>query len=160
MDKELDDYLCNKYPKIFVERTLPPIRSCMGRGFEHGNGWFILLDILFSNIQEYIDYTNSHNIQNNEFLVPQFIALQVKEKFGRLRVYYTPTDNTYILGLINMASDMSSHICEICGASGADVGTTSEWIRTLCRKCANKNDRIIELSDYTQLMRKVIEKHK
>ncbi len=156
MDKELDDYLCNKYPKIFIERNLPMVKSCMGRGFEHGNGWLILLDTLFGNIQEYIDYTNSHNTQNNTFLVQQFVALQVKEKFGRLRVYYTPTDNEYILGLVNMATDMSIHICEICGASGVEVGMTKEWMRTLCRKCAIQTGKVIEISDLKQLMKSIV----
>jgi hypothetical protein len=60
MNKTLDNYLCEKYPRIFIERSMTPRESCMGRGFECGNGWFPLIDSLCYNIQEYIDGHNKY----------------------------------------------------------------------------------------------------
>jgi hypothetical protein len=85
MHKTLDDYLCNKYPKIFVERKLSPKESCMGRGFEHENGWFPLIDSLCHHIQEHID--NHNKYRKDEPPMDQMVFLQVKEKFGGLRIY-------------------------------------------------------------------------
>lgn len=56
MHKLLDQYLCNKYPKILANRNNQ--KSCMKYGISCGNGWFYILDRLFLNIQHYIDNPN------------------------------------------------------------------------------------------------------
>ena len=67
---------------------------------------------------------------------PQVEFMQVKEKFGTLRIYATNTD-TYISGLISMAESMSGNTCEICGTT-KKVGTTKGWTRHLCENCSDK----------------------
>jgi hypothetical protein len=62
MNNELDNALCAKYPKIFVERNLPMNQTCMCWGFDHGDGWYNIIDMLCSNIQHTID----QRIENNE----------------------------------------------------------------------------------------------
>jgi hypothetical protein len=54
MNKQLDDYLCQKYPKIFRDRNGDMKKTCMVWGFP-GNGWFFLLDSLCGSIQWHID---------------------------------------------------------------------------------------------------------
>ena len=88
MDKLLDDYLCSKYPKIFVERKLSPMESCMGRGFECGAGYFLLLDSLCHSIQTHIDWHNKY-LQAGETIIPQVIFTQIKEKMGNLCIYHS-----------------------------------------------------------------------
>jgi len=56
MKQELDELLCEKYPKMMVNRNAPMTETCMCWGFECGNGWFNLLDILMGNIQNHIDW--------------------------------------------------------------------------------------------------------
>ena len=56
MKQELDKLLCEKYPKMMVNRNKPMQETCMCWGFECGNGWFNILDQLMSNIQHHIDW--------------------------------------------------------------------------------------------------------
>jgi hypothetical protein len=57
MKQELDKLLCEKYPKIMVNRNKPMIETCMCWGFDCGDGWYNILDQLMSNIQHHIDWS-------------------------------------------------------------------------------------------------------
>jgi hypothetical protein len=133
MKQELDNQLCEKYPKIFADRHKPMTETCMCWGFECGDGWYNILDQLCNNIQHYIDWKN-----RKEEIVPQVVAEQVKEKFGTLRFYYRGGDD-YIEGMVRMADSMSSILCENCGATGKQ--RYGGWIRTLCDEHYNQKDR-------------------
>jgi hypothetical protein len=63
--------------------------------------------------------------------VTQVVLIQVKEKFGTLRFYYSGGDD-YISGLVAMAESMSGHTCEECGSPGEI--RRGGWIKTLCDK--------------------------
>lgn len=67
MKKEHDDYLCQKYPKIFADRYKPMIETCMCWGFEHGNGWFNIIDQLCANIQGHIDWSEKNFVRDTEY---------------------------------------------------------------------------------------------
>jgi hypothetical protein len=56
MRLELDKLLCEKYPKMMVNRNKSMQETCMCWGFECGNGWFNILDQLMGNIQHHIDW--------------------------------------------------------------------------------------------------------
>jgi hypothetical protein len=56
MKQELDKLLCERYPKMMVNRNKPMMETCMCWGFECGNGWFNILDQLMGNIQHHIDW--------------------------------------------------------------------------------------------------------
>jgi hypothetical protein len=124
MNQELDDLLCKKYPKIFAERHLSEMQTCMYWGFSHADGWFNIIDQLCANIQNHIDWK-----AKNGHVVPQVVAEQVKEKFGTLRFYYRGGDEV-IDGMVRMAESMSGVTCEECGAPGVTGG--QGWIKTLC----------------------------
>lgn len=67
----LDQKLCEKYPKIFANRHADMRTTAMCWGFEHGNGWYNIIDQLCSNIQHHIDWrikTRESNIAFNEAL--------------------------------------------------------------------------------------------
>lgn len=120
MTKEHDDYLCNKYPKIFVERNMDPKDTCMCWGFP-GDGWFDLIDRLCNNIQTYVDLNNKR----------QVIAEQVKQKFGTLRFYTNYCDDV-IRKFIGQAEDESERTCEVCGKPGKL--NNSGYICCLCEE--------------------------
>ena len=124
MRDELDRQLCEKYPKIFADRHAPMMATAMCWGFEHGDGWYQIIDRLCGNIQNHIDWQHK---QGN--LVSQVVAVQVKEKFGTLRFYYDGGDD-YISGLVSMAESWSAVACEECGAPGTQ--NSQGWIKTLC----------------------------
>jgi hypothetical protein len=56
MKQELDKLLCERYPKMMVNRNKPMQETCMCWGFECGDGWFNILDQLMGNIQHHIDW--------------------------------------------------------------------------------------------------------
>jgi hypothetical protein len=126
MNKENDELLCERYPKIFADRRADMRTTCMCWGFECGNGWMWLIDQLCKALQDRIDNTSPHP--------PQVIAAQVKEKFGSLRFYISGGDEG-AQGMIDLAEHMSINICEACG-SIKNVGRTSGWISVRCEDCA------------------------
>lgn len=93
---------------------------------ECGQGWFLLLDPIY----DFIEWYNSTHKEHIEFL-------QIKEKFGGLRVY-TNFSVKDLDELIEEAEDRSFHTCEICGST-ENVTTKPNrkggWILTLCDKC-------------------------
>jgi hypothetical protein len=58
MKQELDALLCEKYPKMMVNRHKPMQETCMCWGFECGDGWYNILNQLMGNIQHHIDWRN------------------------------------------------------------------------------------------------------
>jgi hypothetical protein len=143
MKKELDNYLVEKYPKIFINRYGDMKETAMCWGFEHREGWFWILDQLCDSIQSYIDNNNKYKSEE-EKKIPQVVATQVKEKFGTLNFYYSG-GNDYIDGMIRLAENMSANTCEFCG-SIEDIGYTRGWIYTICKNChENGEDRVKQL---------------
>lgn len=58
MNRKLDKHLCEKYPKIFANRNGDMTTTAMCWGFECGDGWYNIIDVLCGNIQHKIDYEN------------------------------------------------------------------------------------------------------
>ena len=142
MRQELDQLLCEKYPKMMVNRNKSMMETCMCWGFDCGDGWYNILNQLMGDIQHHIDWKEKqHNwaVEWNKKhpdelrevleLVPQVTLDQVKEKFGTLRFYYTGGDDI-IYGMVRMAESMSSVICEECGNPGEIK--RDGWLVTLC----------------------------
>jgi len=131
MKKELDEKLCKKYPKIFVDRNESMQKTAMCWGFDCGDGWYWLIDRLCSDLQWNTDNNNSKR------KYPQITAVQVKEKFGGLR-FYTQGASEAQYAVISFAETLSEYMCEKCGST-KDVGQTRGWITTLCKECAIDN---------------------
>lgn len=139
MREELDSLLCQKYPKMFVNRNKSMQETCMYWGFECSDGWFDLIDKLCESIQSYID----SNSRAPDRIIPQVTVDQVKEKFGTLRFYTTGGDRL-IDGMIWFAESMSGRICETCGAPGKTRGRG--YIYTSCNEHAKEGDKDDNLS--------------
>lgn len=144
MNKELQNKLFKKYPKIFRQKDLPMTETCMCWGIETGDGWYKLIDIICGMLQFHID-NNDH---------PQIEATQVKEKFGTLRFYFTGGDD-YLHGIIAMGEFMSCEICEYCG-SNIKVSQTKGWISTLCERCLQKTKLRRVKNAFTAFLRKTM----
>ena len=126
MSPELDKKLCEKYPAIMTERGLGAMETAMCWGFDHGDGWYNLLDNAMYLVQSHIDMSKR---RGNE--IPQVIFEQVKEKFGMLMIYHRGGD-AYTDGVLRMAETMSRCTCEICGKPGTT--TNYGWMKTLCNE--------------------------
>lgn len=94
-------------------------------GIECDKGWSKLLNPIFKYIT---DYNEGKEEQDKIKL------LQVKEKFGGLRVY-TSFGTKELHDMIDDAEEKSYSICELCG-SEENVGMReSEWMTTCCLDC-------------------------
>jgi hypothetical protein len=125
MKAELEDKLFKSYPNIFPKgRDVDMRENLMCFGFSHGDGWYNILDELFTDITILLGDTYKIDM------------VQVKEKFGTLRLYYDVNVGTNSLsddihGLVMEAVKKSSEVCEVCGKPG-QCKNVSGWISTLC----------------------------
>ena len=148
MNEKLQNDLVKAYPKIFKNIGGDPRVTCMAWGIECNDGWYDLLDTLCHTMQRWCDAENTRYITETdkyEFVVEgdpeyvQVVAAQVKEKLGELRFYVDGGDAT-TEGMIQMAEQMSTRICELCG-SPAKTSRDSGWLHTTCDAC-NKRIRL------------------
>ena len=119
MRPELENKLVADYPQLFRNISEGPMVSPMCFGVECGDGWYPLLD-------ETCRLLSRHEPLSGARLV------QVKEKYGTLRVYLSHQDD-YADGVIDMAEALSSRTCEACGQPGKS--NDSGWIMTRCEGC-------------------------
>ena len=126
MNLDLDQQLCEKYPDIMAERRLGAMQTAMCWGFDHGDGWYHILNAAMRLVQAHIDME-----RRKGNAIGQVVFEQVKEKFGMLTIYHRGGDE-YTDGVLRMAEEMSRYTCEECGSPG--TSTKTGWIRTLCDK--------------------------
>ena len=96
-------------------------------GIEHGEGWLPLLEPIFQYIEKYNEDKNDDT---------KIRILQIKEKFGGLRVY-TNYLTDELDELIENAERESYCTCETCG-SKENIGQTLGWVMTICKDCITK----------------------
>ena len=119
--------LVDRHPRLF--RGQIPARSHLSPG------WFDLVDRLCFDL---------------EALCADDLPLrvvQVKEKFGTLRVYVRPSAegvSTTLLAraqaLCQSAEEQSESLCEGCGAPSALHQSALRWWNTLCARCTERKE--------------------
>lgn len=121
MSPELEQDLYDRYPPIFVGRHAPPCESGMGWECMVGDGWHTLLDELCRKLQR-------ETVQRG---APQVVALQVKEKFGRLRFRVREASMRQWVW-IRRAEWVSMHTCDVCGLPGSIIHGPEGAARARC----------------------------
>lgn len=143
MNQELTNKLFTRYPFLYADKNKPITESLVCFGFECGDGWFDLIDDLSRALEKEIEQWIKKNGQLTDegYMSSDFPrAFQMKEKFGRYRMYMTHgTDKMY--KLLDEAEDKSATICMKCGQPG--TLRTKGWWQTLCDECEEKKERII-----------------
>ena len=121
MNKEKQEILYTKYPKLFRQKDLPMSESCLAFGIECGDGWYSLIDELSQELTDL--YTD------------MIEYAQIKSKFGLLTVHLDRLGGTTafsdFLQLIQKYESRSITICELCGKE-ATRKSVNGWIHTLC----------------------------
>lgn len=137
MNKELQDKLYAKYPALFAQKDLSPRETLMCWGIDVGDGWYNIMDALCSSITYYLKYkkkpgadADADENADGEFSV-EFV--QVKEKFGALRIYTNFGDDA-IDSMISLAARLSQLTCDTCGSPGKNT-LIRGWYQTLCEPC-------------------------
>ena len=166
MNEILDKQLCEKYPLLFKDRNADMRTTAMCWGFDHGDGWFNIIDTLCWHLYAGYDRAKSRH----DYLVvrlgkPRFgessmniviqedideakakmdteaelvpIVVQVKEKFGTLR-FYVQAASEEQYNYISFAESMSGCTCETCGKPGKRLGRG--WVYTACEEHAHDDD--------------------
>lgn len=111
--------IISSYPEIF--RELP--------WFECADGWNDLIDKLCQVIMQEC---------HEQGWTPPAVT-HIKEKFGELRFYVSPTTDE-IYDIIDRATVLSRHICEVCGQPGETRLINRHWLRTTCDLHSGDND--------------------
>lgn len=107
-----------------------------------GDGWFKPM------------YTFIRGVEDiNKRIAPiAFVALQIKEKFGTVRVYWDLVDESgnsvnrdlftdYVSAftdLLNTLKEDTSKTCEWCGKEEEHLKATHGWIKYICAECYKK----------------------
>lgn len=82
-------------------------------------------------------------------LMPGYTISQIKEKFGGLRYYWVPPQDTDVKvintahQIVDNAEQMSFHICEWCGKPGTTKAHRG-WLATLCEEHHEERKREVE----------------
>jgi hypothetical protein len=119
--------LVDKHPLLF---TL----DHKGRSFSFWceEGWFNIISAALQLIEQHL--------KKYEKLCgqwPEFKFVQIKEKFGGLRIYTDGYSDDYIRGIIDMAESMSYKTCDVTGRPGF-LCIKGTWLKTLCPEKAEE----------------------
>jgi hypothetical protein len=99
-------------------------------GFLHDDGWFDILWQLCEDLEPLV-------AELEQATVRQFEILEVKEKFGGLRIHVNGADDA-IRQRIEAAEREPFHTCDVCGQPGAL--REGSWIKTLCNEHTTTTD--------------------
>jgi hypothetical protein len=121
MRKELEQRLLERWPRWF-DTEGDVRRTAMGQGFTNDDGWFDILWRLCEDLEPLVAKFEQESGS-------QFEVLQVKEKFGGLRVHVNHA-NDAIHQRIETAIQESLNTCEVCGQPG--TLREARCIKTLC----------------------------
>lgn len=123
--------LIKKYNHLFTRGEMQPFAMF---GFECGDGWYDILELLIGQIDHYF----THKYKG----VPEgFAIVQVKEKFGGLRFYVDGGDDV-VYELIRFAENLADRTCEYCG-SNQNIMRSQGWIITACESCTKTREFLI-----------------
>ena len=132
MHPELDATLVRDFPHLYRDRHGDTRDTRMCWGFP-GDGWEPLIRRMSAKLEPIARETGLY-------------AVQVKEKFGELRVYVRGADDARKLpatiseavhAAISAAMEESSRTCEHCGAAGSTT-MVGGWCLTLCAECLDR----------------------
>jgi translation initiation factor 1 (eIF-1/SUI1) len=68
---------------------------------------------------------------------PVIRIVQIKEKFGGLRIHIKGSDE-FINGVTSLAQSLAYKICENCGTNQDVITNKKGWYKTYCAKCRKK----------------------
>ena len=128
MKQELVEKIQNDFP-WFPKRD-PLYHSDFPMSIDCDDGWFSLIYKLCQDIDVVVKREDWKD----------FCVDQVKEKFAGLR-FYIGGANKEVFDLIDKAEAKSYKTCERCGKRGSMYISEWSWYKTLCKKCAETDDK-------------------
>jgi len=123
--KEFEAKLVKEFPAYFIDMYGSRKITSLSFGLEIEPGWFDIIWRLCDDIKKLDTPEN-------------FKFVQIKEKFGGLRVY-AYNSNKEIEDLVEKAEKEAEITCEMCGTK-ENVTTEGSWIKVLCQPCRIKRN--------------------
>ena len=120
MNRDLERDLQSRFPSFFRDLYGDPRETGMTHGCDFADGWYQIVERLCEALEPVAP--------------PEFKFVQVKEKFGQLRIYAT-NDSDETSRLIRQAQEESLSCCEQYGATKGVTTERTGRIRTFCRSC-------------------------
>lgn len=133
MQAELERLLLERYPELYADDGSDPrLPSCgvarglglIDGGFACGDGWYDIIERLSKTLAA---MRRANDVD--------FRVVQVKSKFGTLRVYTSPRisdpEAIWLEGVLQGAAEESARTCEVCGRPGTTLAIGG-WYSTLC----------------------------
>lgn len=123
--------LCKRYPFILPKNVWtgeldPEYDYSFTLWDELGPGWSEAFgDIYLEELGEELKRTNFFDY---------FFILQIKEKYGSLRVYSNGAPSS-VHDLINKYESISSHVCYYCGELDVPILDVFGWYLPICKHC-------------------------
>ena len=116
------------HPTLFIAL---PSRTPTGECFECGDGWRGVIAELADRLEAYASESKPDGL----------VVVQVKEKFGSLRVYFRGPVPAKVRDWVSTAEHQSARTCELCAAP-ASLRARPEGghVRTLCAACGDANN--------------------
>jgi hypothetical protein len=128
MNLELENVILSSHPTIFNGFSS---RLKSGECFECGDGWRGVIAELADRLEAYAGIANAEGL----------LVVQVKEKFGSLRVYFPGPVPAKVRDWVSTAEHQSARTCELCAAPAAlRARPEGGYVRTLCAACGDANN--------------------
>jgi len=137
MKPELEQKLADEFPfmkrgsSVAEQKAEGFINDLYGAfGCDFGDGWYKVLRGLC------IEITEAYKKRQMDI---DFVPVQVKEKFGELRFYWTTIGSNHELyeelnSIVEKWENKSTTVCETCGEEGV-LRKDLQWVLTLCDSC-------------------------
>jgi len=123
MREDLQRQLLQQYQPLFRRRDGIPLGHF---NFAVGDGWYRLI---YEMLDEIAAAPGNADVN----------ILQIKEKFGGLRVYYDGGSSS-VSAAVDTAARKALMTCEHCGSTKSVARGGRNWVRTLCETCRPKYD--------------------
>ena len=147
MDKTLELKLVEKFPKLLTDYKCDPKESCMAFGMECDDGWY---KVVYNTLDRLNKIRELADLEIN--------IAQIKEKFGRLRIYVHMIEcedrvvADIVWAIINDAETFSENVCEVTGEYGS-MCKRGSWYKTLSYDTVNKENS--EYEEYSPVEERV-----
>ncbi|EYD74374.1 hypothetical protein Rumeso_04059 [Rubellimicrobium mesophilum DSM 19309] len=115
--------MMDDFADLFGSAPHSPRETLMAFGFSCGPGWLPLIQGCLANLRLIVEEDGLADLR----------VIQVKEKYGQLRIYAS-TGNDRVWELLQLAEAASGQICENCGGP-SQVAWRGDWLTTLCPVC-------------------------
>ncbi len=128
MDDHLERELIEAYPMLY-DHDAAPSYGTTDFPIECDDGWYPLVDGVSAAVSAYAETWDE-----------EIRFVQVKQKFGELRIYAKPSPAS-VTAMIALATELSTRTCERCSRmAGAAVRDDDGWYRTLCNSCWEESE--------------------